>query len=230
VLADRGNARRPYEPNIAVPRIWLDFEHAGRNTLAGEVANLLWYLIGMGGWLVPTYQPDVYQRTLRHHVPPVTTPHAKHLDISTEHRRIEVTTRWSIGIGRFAALDALLAALHGDLGTACATGRSSVIDALRPFLVCRILGVINLRVLDGTDAVLCLAKLAELCQPDLTLRDLLSSVTTSALAAEPERHFVLAEPRQPDAPVASSPSSQYSTHSTRCGAEPACRSKRGEHS
>jgi hypothetical protein len=155
----------PTEPNIAVPRIWLDFEHAGRNTLAG---------------------------------------------ISTEHRRIEVTTRWSIGTGRSAALDALLAALYGDLGTACAIGRSSVIDALRPFLMCRVLGVIDLRVLDGTDAVLCLAKLAELCQPDLTIRDLLSSVTTSA-PLEPEPHSVLAEPRQPDAPVASSPSSQYST-------------------
>jgi len=27
---------------------WLDFEHAGRNALAGDVANFLWYLLGMG--------------------------------------------------------------------------------------------------------------------------------------------------------------------------------------
>lgn len=53
------------EPNITDPLCWLDFEHAGRNALAGDVANFLWYLLGMGGWLVPAYQPEVYARTLR---------------------------------------------------------------------------------------------------------------------------------------------------------------------
>ena len=62
------------EPNITDPACWLDFEHAGRNVLAGDVANLLWYLLGMGGWLVPAYQPEVYARTLRAPVPPVATP------------------------------------------------------------------------------------------------------------------------------------------------------------
>jgi hypothetical protein len=38
------------EPNIAVPLCWLDFEHAGRNVLAGDVANLIWYHSG-NGWL-----------------------------------------------------------------------------------------------------------------------------------------------------------------------------------
>lgn len=55
----------PTEPNIADPLCWLDFEFAGRNTIAGEAANLLWYLMALGGWLVPRYQPDVYARTLR---------------------------------------------------------------------------------------------------------------------------------------------------------------------
>ncbi|MFH9727479.1 hypothetical protein ACH4M4_31570 [Streptomyces sp. NPDC017254] len=55
----------PTEPNIADPLCWLDFEFAGRNTVAGEAANLIWYLLALGGWLVPRYQPDVYARTFR---------------------------------------------------------------------------------------------------------------------------------------------------------------------
>lgn len=47
------------EPNIADPLCWLDFEHAGRNVLAADTANFLWHLLGMGGWLVPAYQPGV---------------------------------------------------------------------------------------------------------------------------------------------------------------------------
>jgi hypothetical protein len=35
----------PTEPNIAWPRCWLDFQYATRNSLAGEIANLLWYLL-----------------------------------------------------------------------------------------------------------------------------------------------------------------------------------------
>ncbi|MFI8433993.1 hypothetical protein ACIGJO_09605 [Streptomyces sp. NPDC079020] len=62
----------PTEPNIADPLCWLDFEFAGRNTVAGEAANLLWYLMALGGWLVPHYQPDVYARTLRLALSPLT--------------------------------------------------------------------------------------------------------------------------------------------------------------
>jgi hypothetical protein len=40
---------------------------------------------------------------------------------------------------------------------------------LRPFLALRVLGVIPLGQLRGPDALLCLAKLAELATPDLTL-------------------------------------------------------------
>jgi ADP-ribose pyrophosphatase YjhB (NUDIX family) len=64
----------PTEPNIAEPLCWLDFEHAGRNALASDVANFLWYLLAMGGWLVAAYQPSTYERTrseparlVRHH-------------------------------------------------------------------------------------------------------------------------------------------------------------------
>jgi hypothetical protein len=49
--------------------------------------------------------------------------------------------------------------------------------ALRPFLVCRILGVLPLTCLIGDDAALCLARLAQLQDPDLSLGDLLADLT-----------------------------------------------------
>jgi hypothetical protein len=61
-------------------------------------------------------------------------------------------------------------------------------DTLRPFLVCRVLGVINLAALNGTDAVLCLAMLAQLSRPNLTMDDLIAGITVTG-------------PRQPDSTV-----------------------------
>ncbi|MEU3316928.1 hypothetical protein ABZ743_30190 [Streptomyces sp. NPDC006662] len=49
----------PTEPNIvstASGACRLDFEYAGRNTIAYEIAHLLWYLLALGGWLVPLHQ------------------------------------------------------------------------------------------------------------------------------------------------------------------------------
>jgi len=66
-------------------------------------------------------------------------------------------------------------AADGDL-----TGR------LRPFLILRILGVIPLGQMSGPQAALCLAKLAELSSPDLTLPDWCAAVTVApSEAAEP---------------------------------------------
>ena len=108
----------PTEPNIAEPLCWLDFEHAGRNVLAGDVANLLWYLLGMGGWLVPRYQPATYARTLRLALPPVTVP-ASTAWMSRFHRQCaELTYTWSTGPGRQAAIERPLTWLDGDLGAA----------------------------------------------------------------------------------------------------------------
>ncbi|MER7540721.1 hypothetical protein ABTX77_39020 [Streptomyces sp. NPDC097704] len=39
-----------------------------------QAANLLWYLMALGSWLVPRYQPDVYVRTLRLALPPPVPP------------------------------------------------------------------------------------------------------------------------------------------------------------
>ena len=94
------------EPNITEPLCWLDFEHAGRNVLAADIANFLWYLLGMGGWLVPAYQADVYKRTLRAPVPPVAVPAVDHLRVTSRHVEIDYT--WHVDPGRHAALCTLL--------------------------------------------------------------------------------------------------------------------------
>ncbi len=125
----------PTEPNIAASAAgacWLDFEHAGRNTLAGEIANLLWYLLALGGWLVPTYQPDVYRRTLPLHLPQVATPSIEHAELSARHRRLDLYHRWPTGPGRHTALTRLLARVTTDLGTAAGlpTGRQLQASAL----------------------------------------------------------------------------------------------------
>ncbi|HUY47270.1 MAG TPA: NUDIX domain-containing protein, partial [Streptosporangiaceae bacterium] len=121
---------------------WLDFEHAGRNALAGDIANFLWYLLGMGGWLVPAYQAEVYARTLCMPVPPAAVPVIDHLRVTTRHVEIDYT--WRVGAGRHAALAALLHRLAGDLGAVLAPA-GDMAAALRPFLVVRVLGVIPLR-------------------------------------------------------------------------------------
>jgi hypothetical protein len=172
----------PTEPNIGHPLMWLDFEHAGRNAIAGDVAILLWYLLGMGGWLVPTYQPDTYRRTLRHHLAPIAVPQL--IGLTVDQQQIHADLRWNMGIGRAAALHALREALSGDLGIACRDQHPDLAEVLRPFLLCRVLGVIDLRLLDGTDSVLALSMLAQLANPNMTIDKLIDEVTIHAAAGE----------------------------------------------
>ncbi|MFD8634694.1 hypothetical protein [Streptomyces sp. NPDC059533] len=143
----------PTEPNIADPLCWLDFALAGLNTLPGEAANLLWYLMGLGGWLVPTYQPDTYHRTMRRALPPLTTPQVTHLDHHPRLRHLDIHYRWNSGPGRRAALTTALRALP-DIPW----------HDLRPFLTLRVLGVVRPGPFTTTDTLLTLIKAAELHQ------------------------------------------------------------------
>ncbi|MFJ7127319.1 hypothetical protein [Streptomyces sp. NPDC098101] len=151
----------PTEPNIADPLCWLDFEFAGRNTVAGEAANLLWYLMGLGGWLVPRYRPDVHARTLRLALPPLSGPRIEHLELHRSSRHIDVRYSWNTGPGRAAALTRALDGLRGENG--------SDPEEIRPFLALRILGVIPPTRLSGHDLLLVLIKLAESQDPRTTL-------------------------------------------------------------
>ncbi|OIK01577.1 hypothetical protein [Streptomyces colonosanans] len=158
----------PTEPNIADPLCWLDFEFAGRNTAAGEAANLLWYLMALGGWLVPRYQPDVYARTLRLALPPLTHPRIEHLELHQGSRHIDVRYSWNVGPGRTAAITRALDGLWGEDG--------SGLKEIHAFLALRILGVIPASRLTGDDLLLVLIKLAE-SQDPLTTTDTLFTTT-----------------------------------------------------
>ncbi|MFI6006920.1 hypothetical protein ACIA98_42455 [Streptomyces sp. NPDC051366] len=154
----------PTEPNIATSAVgacWLDFEYAGRNTLAGEIANFLWYLLALGGWLVPTYQPDVYARTMHHHLPAAATPTAVQATLSVRHRRLDLHHRWPTSPGRRTALARLLARITTDLGDAAGLPAHQQLHAITPFLTLRILGVIPPHLLTPADLLLLTAKLTQ---------------------------------------------------------------------
>ncbi|MGA5819476.1 hypothetical protein ACPC54_16670 [Kitasatospora sp. NPDC094028] len=177
----------PTEPNIADPLCWLDFEYAGRNTLAGEVAILIWYLLGMGGWLVPTYQPDVYARTLPLHLPPVATPRLEHVDHDERHRRLEIRYTWTVGAGRQAAIDCLLRRVRADLAPAAGLDPDRFLAQIRHFLALRILGVIPPGRLTGHDLLLLLAKLAETQQPETVCQTFTRTQPAPATDHRPRR-------------------------------------------
>ena len=151
----------PTEPNIADPLCWLDFEFAGRNTAAGEAANLLWYLMALGGWLVPRYQPDVYARTLRLALPSLSRPRIEHLELHQRSRHIDVRYSWNTGPGRGAAITRALNGLRGENG--------SGLEEIHAFLALRILGVVPASRLTGHDLMLVLIKLAESQDPLTTI-------------------------------------------------------------
>lgn len=134
----------------------------GRNAIASDTANLLWYLLGLGGWLVPVYQPDVYQRTLGNPVPPTARPVVGLVRVTA--RRVEISYTWQAGAGRRAALATLPHRVNSDLGSTLAPG-GDVAGRLRPFLAVRILGVISLAQMNASHALVCLAKLAGLTRP-----------------------------------------------------------------
>lgn len=165
----------PTEPNIADPLCWLDFEFAGRNTIAGEAANLLWYLMALGGWLVPRYQPDVYARTLRLALPFHTSPRIDHLELDAATRHIDIRYSWNTGAGRHAAIAGAVHGLcgHGGIG----------MDELRAFFALRILGVIPSARLTSHDLLLVLVKLAESQHPGTDLGAFLT--TAPALHSDP---------------------------------------------
>ncbi|MER8000845.1 hypothetical protein [Streptomyces sp. NPDC095613] len=166
----------PTEPNIADPLCWLDFEFAGRNTVAGEVANLLWYLMAQGGWLVPRYQPDVYARTLRLALPPMSRPRIEHLELHQTSRHIDIRYSWNTGPGRGAAITRALDGLRGENG--------SGLEEIHAFLALRILGVIPASLLTGHDLLLVLVKLAESQDPLTTIDTFFT--TASATHSHPD--------------------------------------------
>lgn len=158
----------PTEPNIAAPLCWLDLEHAGRNTLAGDIAVLLWYLLGMGGWLVPTYRPHIHAATQK--LPPHHALPRLHVEMDPRTRTAEVRYRWFVGAGRSAAITRFTHRIRTDLMSACGWHPDTALTRLSPLLAARLLGVIPLSRFTGPDLLLLLTKLAELADPTTSLR------------------------------------------------------------
>ncbi|MDR0359424.1 MAG: hypothetical protein LBJ87_08185 [bacterium] len=160
----------PTEPNIAWPRCWLDLQHAGRNTLAGEIANLIWYLLALGGWQVPRAQPNVYARTTRLALPPIAVPTTTHVHVDDKERHIHAEYTWNTGPGRRAAISRVIQWVLGALGAAARLRPGAELMQLRGFLALRILGVIPPALLTPAEILLTVIKLAESQHPATSLR------------------------------------------------------------
>jgi len=153
--------------------IWFDYDTAGRNALPGEFACFLWYQHLHGGWIVPTYNsaafadhPDAL--TLRTRNQPTV-----HIERQGNHSAIDVRHAPSLArqhtIRRY--LHEIVQPIAAELGI------DNLLAWLRPWLVMRILAVYHLGVLAPTDAVLHLAYLARVLDPDATLEQLLTDQT-----------------------------------------------------
>ncbi|WP_433501728.1 hypothetical protein ACQP1K_29265 (plasmid) [Sphaerimonospora sp. CA-214678] len=158
----------PTEPNIAAPMRWLDYEHAGRNALAGEAATLLWYLLAMGGWLVPRYKPVTYARTV--HAPGRPLPPAVTY-LHVQDGQVHIAAQVRAGVGRNAAIAALLRRLHGDIGELICGPHRDPLAAMRAWLAVRILGVIPITRMTYPDAAVCLLKLVQVLHSGTRLDD-----------------------------------------------------------
>ncbi|MCX5229541.1 hypothetical protein ABZY16_11175 [Streptomyces sp. NPDC006553] len=123
--------------------------------------------MALGGWLVLRYQPDVYARTLRLALPPLTRPRIGHLELHRSSRHIDVRYSWNTGPGRTAALTRTLDGLRAENG--------SGLGEIRDFLALRILGVTPPSRLTGHDLLLVLIKLAESEDPHTTLDTLFTT-------------------------------------------------------
>ncbi|MFE7108345.1 hypothetical protein ACFU98_23170 [Streptomyces sp. NPDC057575] len=117
--------------------------------------------MALGGWLVPHYQPDVYARTLRLALPPMTRPRIEHLALHRGSRHIDVRYSWDTGPGRGAAITRALDGLRRETG--------SGLEEIHTFLALRILGVIPASRMTGHDLLFVLIKLAESQDPLTTI-------------------------------------------------------------
>jgi hypothetical protein len=105
----------PTDVNLAVPLAWLDHDTAGRNALVGEIANFSFYTAVLGGWLVPTLNPEAFaQHPATFARLPANTPHvSSHTHAGTLHiqftdrlahaRRLALSRYWELLVRPIAA-------------------------------------------------------------------------------------------------------------------------------
>lgn len=147
----------PTDINLAVPLAWLDYDTAGRNAIAGEIANFSLYTTVLGGWLVPTLNPEAFaQHPATFDRVPANTPRVStHVQAGTVH--VHFTDR--LAPARRRALSHYWERLVRPLTARYFPGHT-LSDALRPYLAMRIIGVFNLAELTPAQRLYLLAKLA----------------------------------------------------------------------
>lgn len=144
--------------------VWFDYDTAGLNALAGEIACFLIYQRLHGAWLTPRYnraafrdhpaalRPSVLDKPFVH-----TRKAGRHLVIEYQHT--PSATRRHI-LRRY--LGELVEPLAHALGVV------DVMHWLRSYLLMRLLAVFNLSALDPRDTALSLALVTEAMHPDAT--------------------------------------------------------------
>lgn len=155
----------PTDVNLAVPLAWFDYDTAGRNAIAGEIANFSFHTAVLGGWLVPLLNPEAFAQhpTTFDRVPANTPRISAHLREGVPH--IRFTDRLSLG--RRLALSRYWELLVGPLFSSCFP-EGSLAEDLRPYLAMRIIGVFDLTRLAPEQRLYLLAKLALCMAPDFS--------------------------------------------------------------
>jgi len=155
----------PTDVNLAHPLAWLDYDTAGRNSIAGEFANFLWYVSALGGWLVPTYNRAAFtdHPTTFAHVSS-NTPEIRQADIDHAGRTIHINYTPRLSAPRWAAVTTYWQQLVQPVGERLWAGMD-LANLLRPYLAMRILGVYNLAELAPGDRLVLLARLVEAMSP-----------------------------------------------------------------
>lgn len=155
----------PTDSNLAVPLAWFDYDTAGRNAIAGEIANFSFHTAVLGGWLVPllnpkafALHPTTFDRVLVN-TPRITAHlregvlHIRFLDRLSFARRLALSRYWELFVH-------LIAARYFPAG--------ALSEALRPYLVMRIIGVFNLTHMTLEQRLYLLAKLTLCMAPDFS--------------------------------------------------------------
>lgn len=155
----------PTDVNLAVPLAWLDYDTAGRNAIAGEIANFSHYTAVLGGWLVPALNPEAFVQhpatfdRVRANTPSISshpyadTLHIRFSDRLTQARRLALSRYWEL--------------LVRPLGARYFPG-DTLAEVLRPYLAMRIIGVFDLAQMSLDQRLYLLAKLALCMAPDFS--------------------------------------------------------------
>ncbi|WP_055534681.1 hypothetical protein [Streptomyces graminilatus] len=155
----------PTDVNLAHPLAWFDYDTAGLNSIVGELANFLWYICALGGWLVPTYNVPAFtdHPATFDHVP-ANTPEIHRAEVDHAARTVRIDYTLRLAGPRRSAVTAYWNDLVRPVAERLWPG-GSLAELLRPYVAMRILGVYNLGELAPRDRLVLLARLAELLSP-----------------------------------------------------------------